>query len=238
MPVAVSVELVPLKTTIYLSVRADSVDAATDRAVDAYKVFMSRLYQQDVGLRNLRAEMDDPTERKDLPGVFDAIAVMRGDVPTGLRVLGKDNYLDAYRQILRTTFAGVTRELEDEVHRKGSFIALTRHMVPGEEEQQAEAGEKPRRMIAVTAIVAGATHHIEINAEDTVLDGVLDKGIDMKFQCKAGVCDECQMHVLEGAEHLPPVNEAEVTMLGDKTKQGWRLSCQVSCTGPIKFEQP
>lgn len=238
MPVTAAVELIPLKTTVYLAVKANDLDTAIEKAVSTYKVYLSALYQENVGAQNIRAEMEDPVERKDMPGVWDAVAVVRAEVPTTVRVLGAENYLDAWRQIVKTVWLRVTRELEDDVVRKGSHVAVTRRVLPGEEEQQEARPEKPKRMIQVTAIVAGTTHNLEINADDTILDGVLDQGVSLKFQCKAGVCDECKIHVLEGMEHLPPVNEAEVNMLGDRTKQNWRLSCQISCNGPIKFEQP
>lgn len=234
-------ELTPLKTSIYLGVRAADAESAGRLAVQVYKAFISRLYDLNPGVQSIRIEVEDPVQRKDLPEVWDCPATMRAEVPPTVRfetgVARAQNYVDAWRNMVRVTWAQVTREYERDVYRTGSYVALTRQVVPGEDRAEEAKPAEPKRLVAITVKFKGETHQIEIPDSDTLLDGILDKGIPLKFQCKAGVCDECQVKVLAGMENLPPVNDSEVNMLGDKVKQGYRLSCQVTVKGPVTVEQ-
>lgn len=234
-------ELTPLKTSIYLGVRAADAEAAGRLAVQVYKAFISRLYELNVGVTNIRVDVEDPVQRKDLPEVWDCPATMRADVPPTVRaaagVAPALNAVDAWRNLVRVTWAQVTRELEQVVYRTGSFIALTRPVVPGEDKTEEARPAEPKRLVAITVKFKGETHNIEVPDSDTLLDGILDKGIPLKFQCKAGVCDECKVKVLAGMENLPPVNDAEQNQLGDRLKEGYRLSCQVTVKGAVTVEQ-
>lgn len=231
-------ELISTKTHIYLAVRAEDAESATRRAVTVYKAFISRLYESNVGARGIRIDMEEPTERKDLPGVWSAVGIMRADIPADARGPGEESGLDAWRAVVRNTWSHVTRELESNLVRGESYVALTRQAVPGEDEAQAAQPAAPKKMIAITVHLKGQSHNIEVPDTDTLLDGVLDKGLNLKFQCKAGVCDECKVKVLKGMEYLPPVNEAEMNMLGEaRIKEGYRLSCQVTIKGPVEIEQ-
>jgi len=231
-------ERILTKTHIYLTVRAEDAEPATSRAVTIYKAFITRLYENSVGVRGIRIDMEDPEERKDLPGAWKAVGTMRAEIPDDLQVLGADNSLDAWRAIVRSTWARVTREWERDLVRAESYIALTRRAIPGEEAAQESKADAPKKLIPITVHLQGQTHSIEVPDTDTLLDGCLDKGLPMKFQCKAGVCDECKVRVLKGMEFLPPPNEAEMNMLGEALiKQGYRLSCQVTIKGPVEIEQ-
>lgn len=234
---AVVVEQVALKSICYLSIWADDADAATNKAVAIYKEFLTRLYGDHAAVRNLRVDMEDPVPRKGVEGVFDAHAVLRAEVPTDFAVFGQDSYLGAWREVVRRTFQRVTRDFETEVYRTASYVALTRPVVPGEDTAADEKDDKPQVMVPIVVTLKGQTHQIEIPQDNTVLDGVLDKGLDMQFECKAGVCDKCKVKVLEGMENLPPVNDSEVEQLGDLIQQGYRLSCQVTTKGPVKIAQ-
>lgn len=234
MPVA---ELTLLKSFIYLSVRAADAGSALRTAVAVYQTFVSRLYGQNTGARGIRIEMEEPVQRKDDPGVWDCPAVMRAEVPSTVQALGTTHYVDAWRKVVRQTWAQVTRELEQHLVRSLSYVALTRPAVPGEEKVEEAKPEQPKRLIPITVRLGGQVFHIEVPDTDTLLDGCLDKGVNLKFQCKAGVCDECRVRVIAGMENLPPVNEAEMNMLGDKIQQGYRLSCQVTIKGPVEIEQ-
>lgn len=234
-------ELTPLKTSIYLGVRAADAESAARLAVQVYKAFISRLYDLNTGVTSIRLDVEDPVQRKDLPEVWDCPGTMRAEVPGTVQfsagVAEILNYVDAWRNLVRVTWAQVTREYEQDVYRTGSYVALTRHVIPGEDKVEAAKPAEPKRLVAISVKFKGETHNIEIPDSDTLLDGILDKGIALKFQCKAGVCDECQVKVLSGMENLPPINDAEVNMLGDRTQQGYRLSCQVTTKGPVTVEQ-
>lgn len=230
-------EMTLLRSIIYLSVRASDAEEATRKAVDIFRTFLGRLYAEGLGVRDLRIDMEDPTPVKDAEGVWLFIGQMRAGVPDSVSAPGAENHVDAWRYIVRNVWAHLTREFEVDVWRQRSYVTLTRPVVPGEDEVREEKPAEPKRMISITVRLKGETHQLEIPESDTLLDGVLDKGLPMKFNCKAGVCDECQIRVIKGMEFLPPPNEAEHNMLGDKVKQGYRLSCQISATGPVEFEQ-
>ncbi len=234
-------ELTLLKTSIYLGVRAPDADHASRLAVQVYKAFISRLFDLNTGAGSIRIDVEDPVQRKDLPEVWDCPATMRAEVPDTVRfetgVATAHSHVDTWRNLVRAVWKDVTRDYEQDVYRTGSYVALTRPVIPGEDQVQEAKPAEPKKLIAITVKFQGQTHNIEVPDSDTLLDGVLDKGIPLKFQCKAGVCDECRVKVVNGMENLPPINENEVSMLGDRVKQGYRLSCQVSIKGPVTIEQ-
>lgn len=230
-------ELTVLRSIIYLSVRAGSPEEATEKAIHVFRTFLGHLYDVGVGVRGLRVDMEEPQPVKDAEGVWLFIGHMRAEVPDTIRAPGATNPVDAWRYLVKDSWVRVTREFEAEVWRQRSYVTLTRPAIPGEDQAQEEKPAEPKRLIPITVTLKGQTHHLEIPESETLLDGVLDKGLPMKFNCKAGVCDECQIRVIKGMENLPPPNEAEHNMLGDKIKQGYRLSCQISAKGPVEFEQ-
>ncbi|MEL7092690.1 MAG: adenylate/guanylate cyclase domain-containing protein [Pseudomonadota bacterium] len=69
----------------------------------------------------------------------------------------------------------------------------------------------------------------------TVLDASRSAGIDHAALCGGrGRCTTCRVHILEGAEHIPPPSAAEARSLaavgaGPET----RLACQLVPTGPV-----
>jgi ferredoxin len=97
--------------------------------------------------------------------------------------------------------------------------------------------QKPKEMIPVKVMLGGKEFNVEIPKAENLLDGVNDKGVDVKWDCKNGVCDTCKVKVVEGMENLSPPTDAEESMLGDLIKQGYRLACQMVANGPCKIEQ-
>lgn len=104
----------------------------------------------------------------------------------------------------------------------------------------AAAAEAPAAAatVAVTIVVKGTEHTIEIPSGGNMLDEALERDIGLEFDCKAGVCDTCQVRVLSGGENLSAPTDEEFIMLGeDKVNAGNRLSCQVSVMGACKVSQ-
>lgn len=61
----------------------------------------------------------------------------------------------------------------------------------------------------------------------TLLEHALEHGIDWGFSCTRGTCARCRCLVLEGMEHLSPVNDAEWERLSDEElEENYRLACQ------------
>jgi len=79
----------------------------------------------------------------------------------------------------------------------------------------------------------------EISSTDnsqTVLDIIHDSGIDWMHACgKKGRCTTCKIIVLEGADHLSPIEETEQTLFdAGKLQLGERVACQAKLLGDVK----
>ena len=90
----------------------------------------------------------------------------------------------------------------------------------------------------VTYLPANVTVQVETGAN--LRDPGLEAGVRIPSTC-GGVasCGLCKVKVIAGAEHLSPVNEAEIGKLGNVffiTKE--RLSCQALVQGDVTCEVP
>ena len=223
---------------IYLGVLAEA-DAAGPTAVRVYQDFLGRLRRAAPGVKDLRLELEEPVPRKETPGVYECWATLKAVVPHDLTRDGASNHRDAWRAILRDTFQATCQLNHELVHHTSSRVEITREVFPFEEEAPAETApveEKPKEMIRVKVLLGGQVYDVEIPKDENLLDGVNAKGVDVKWDCKSGVCDTCKIRVLKGMENLSPVNDREREMLGDKINQGYRLCCQVTAHGPCEFE--
>jgi len=80
--------------------------------------------------------------------------------------------------------------------------------------------------IALTIVLDGKEHELQIGADEHVLDAALDAGLDLPFSCKAGVCCTCRAKVLCGEV----VMDKNFTLESDEMAQGYVLSCQARAT--------
>ena len=74
----------------------------------------------------------------------------------------------------------------------------------------------------------------------TILDAALKAGVDLAILCGGkGFCGKCQVAVVEGAENLSPLTEAERKHLSpEKIELGFRLACQARVYGDIVVNVP
>ncbi len=80
--------------------------------------------------------------------------------------------------------------------------------------------------VALTLVLDGKEHALQIGPDQYILDVALSAGLDLPYSCKGGVCATCRAKVMQG----------EVTM--DKnfgletweTDKGFVLTCQSRCT--------
>jgi len=224
---------------IYLVVRTEA-DQAGQAATRVYQEFVGRLRRVAPTVRELRLELEEPAPRKEDAGVFECWATLKAVVPHDLSRPGAANHRDAWRAIVREEFQTACMLNHAVVHHTSSRVEITREIFPHEEVPQAPKApveEKPKEMIQVRVLLGGQEYNVEIPKGENLLDGVNDKGVAVKWDCKNGVCDTCQIRVLKGAENLSPVNDAEREMLGDKVNQGYRLCCQVTAYGPCEIQQ-
>lgn len=86
--------------------------------------------------------------------------------------------------------------------------------------------EKASKDIALTIVLDGKEHELQIGADEHVLDAALDAGLDLPFSCKAGVCCTCRAKVMCGEV----VMDKNYTLEADEMAQGYVLSCQARAT--------
>ena len=80
--------------------------------------------------------------------------------------------------------------------------------------------------IALTIVLDGKEHELQIGADEHVLDAAINAGLDLPFSCKAGVCCTCRAKVLCGEV----VMDKNFTLENDEMSQGFVLSCQARAT--------
>ena len=96
---------------------------------------------------------------------------------------------------------------------------------------QADTDAAPQKQaatkdIALTVVLDGKEHQLQIGSDEHVLDAALNAGLDLPFSCKAGVCCTCRAKVLCGEV----VMDKNYTLEGDEMAQGYVLSCQARAT--------
>jgi ferredoxin len=226
-------------TRIYLAVHSNDAGGAGNNAAHVYQDFLGRLRGTAPSVKNLRLELQEPTVRKADDGVYECWADLKSLVPHDLTILGADNHRDAWRSILKTTFNYSCHHNHELVHHTSSRVEVTREFLASEEVAAVVApkDDTPKEMIAVKVVLGGVDHAVEIPKGENLLDGVNEKGVDVKWDCKSGVCDTCKVLVTVGIENLTPPTDAEESMLGDLIKQGYRLACQVQTNGPCQIKQ-
>lgn len=70
----------------------------------------------------------------------------------------------------------------------------------------------------------------------TLLNAALQLKVDWIYNCSRGTCARCRCQVLEGAEHLNEITDAEWNRMDEEEfEEGYRLSCQavIESTGDI-----
>lgn len=74
---------------------------------------------------------------------------------------------------------------------------------------------------------------------EDVLSQLLIAGADIQYLCMGGTCGTCRVRVLQGQEHLSPVEPGERHFFPTTTGEV-RLACQAMClgTGDVVVEQP
>ena len=82
------------------------------------------------------------------------------------------------------------------------------------------------RDIALTVVLDGKEHELQVGADEHILDAALDAGLDLPYSCKAGVCCTCRAKVLFGEV----VMDRNFTLEPAEMDQGFVLTCQARAT--------
>lgn len=105
-------------------------------------------------------------------------------------------------------------------------------------EAQAEGAAPAEGNIPMQVVLAGEQFDLMINEGENMLDAALDRDVDVDYSCLEGLCDSCEVKVLEGGENITAPTQEEYDMLGEnEVNSGKRLACQVVVNGPIRIEQ-
>jgi len=85
-----------------------------------------------------------------------------------------------------------------------------------------------------TCLLTVGKQAIEVVRGTLLRDVCDDHWLDVPFNCREGACGTCAVEILQGSEHLPPINDKEEIMLSDfRPGRYLRLACQITIHGPV-----
>jgi ring-1,2-phenylacetyl-CoA epoxidase subunit PaaE len=108
------------------------------------------------------------------------------------------------------------------------FTSPTLEALPADARKQVVLGQTPESKgdVALTVVLDGKKHQMQMSATDKILDVALAAGLDLPYSCKGGVCCTCRAKVMQGTVAM----EKNFTLENWETEQGFVLSCQAKPT--------
>jgi ring-1,2-phenylacetyl-CoA epoxidase subunit PaaE len=108
------------------------------------------------------------------------------------------------------------------------FTSPTLEAMPADARKQVVLGNAPQSKgdVALTVVLDGKKHQMQMSATDKILDVALAAGLDLPYSCKGGVCCTCRAKVMQGSV----VMEKNFTLEKWEAEQGFVLSCQAKPT--------
>jgi len=115
----------------------------------------------------------------------------------------------------------------DRVHSE-RFTSPTLEELSPADRQAAVAGHKlsASGKVALTIVLDGKPHELQMSPEQRVLDVALASGLDLPWSCKGGVCCTCRVKVIEGSVQM----DKNFGLEPWETEKGFVLSCQARPT--------
>lgn len=226
-----------LDTEVWLAVKAGSAEEAAERALETYSDLVAYLVD-DTGdhVTDVTVDARPPEPRSGMPGVWNCVSSLKAEVPEYYTMDGGD-ILWTWRERIREAMFRACERNRLIADRSLSFVAYSKLGSREEEELVVvREPEAPKQMFPCKAVLKGKEVEFEAPEGMTLLDAALEKGLAVAWECKAGVCDSCEVIIKQGMENLSPVNDNEINMLGDEVKHGHRLSCQCTVKGPVVFQ--
>jgi ring-1,2-phenylacetyl-CoA epoxidase subunit PaaE len=113
--------------------------------------------------------------------------------------------------------------------RSERFTSPTLEALAPDDRRAAVARAKPAvaaGQIALTVVLDGKPHELNIGPGEHVLDVALAAGLDLPYSCKAGVCCTCRAKVLQGSVHM----DKNFTLEPWEMDKGFVLTCQARPT--------
>lgn len=85
----------------------------------------------------------------------------------------------------------------------------------------------------VTVVIDGEEETFELDSSKTLLDGVLDQGVDAPYSCRGGVCSTCKAKVMDGAATMG----INYSLTDQEVQEGFILTCQAhAASESLKFD--
>jgi ring-1,2-phenylacetyl-CoA epoxidase subunit PaaE len=108
------------------------------------------------------------------------------------------------------------------------FTSPTLEALPADARKQVVLGHAPESKgeVALTIVLDGKKHSMQMSATDKILDVALAAGLDLPYSCKGGVCCTCRAKVMHGSVEM----EKNFTLEKWEAEQGFVLSCQAKPT--------
>jgi ring-1,2-phenylacetyl-CoA epoxidase subunit PaaE len=108
------------------------------------------------------------------------------------------------------------------------FTSPTLEALPADARKQVVLGHEPESKgdVALTIVLDGKKHHMQMSATDKILDVALAAGLDLPYSCRGGVCCTCRAKVMQGSVFM----EKNFTLEKWEAEQGFVLSCQAKPT--------
>ena len=112
--------------------------------------------------------------------------------------------------------------------RSERFTSPTLEALPADARKQVVLGHAPESKgdVALTIVLDGKKHQMQMSATDKILDVALAAGLDLPYSCKGGVCCTCRAKVMQGSVEM----EKNFTLEKWEAEQGFVLSCQAKPT--------
>jgi len=112
-------------------------------------------------------------------------------------------------------------------------------VAPDEEKQATkETGEgKPVETSQVTIVLDGEETVVTVTKRESILDAVLDAGLDAPYACTGGSCCTCRAKVIEGAV----VMDVNYALTEKEVAKGYILTCQshpTTSTMKVDYDAP
>tara|TARA_B100000965_G_scaffold401521_1_gene425553 strand:+ start:826 stop:1119 length:294 start_codon:yes stop_codon:yes gene_type:complete len=73
----------------------------------------------------------------------------------------------------------------------------------------------------VIVVIDGEEHTIQLNEQETIMEGAERIGIDPPYSCQSGVCTTCKAKVISGEVEM----ENNFGLGEDEIKEGYALTC-------------